>query len=59
LRRLAEEGDVIIRHIDIPMPPILYGIIAAAVFALLAVVAWSYRDVANRHDHKVRDGAGH
>lgn len=59
MRLLAEEGDVIIRHIDLPMAPIFYGLIAAAVFALLGVIAWSYRDVANRHDHKVRGGAGH
>lgn len=59
MRRLADEADVIIRHIDLPMPSIFFGAIAAAVFVLLGVITWSYRDVANRHDHKVGGAAGH
>lgn len=35
-------------HVD----GIVYGAIAMAVFILLGFVTWSYRDVANRHDHK-------
>jgi hypothetical protein len=34
------------------MEPILYGVIALAVMMGLAIVTWSYRDVANRHSHK-------
>ena len=50
---------MIVRHIELPMPAIFFGLIAVAAFALMAVITWSYRDVANRHDHKVRGGAGH
>jgi hypothetical protein len=36
------------------------GGVAIAIFILLAVVTWSYRDVANRHDHKADNNhAGH
>ena len=30
----------------LPMPPLAYGAIAAAVFVALGIVMWSYRDVA-------------
>ena len=33
----------------LPMPAILFGLIALAVFAVLGIVVWSFRDVANRH----------
>ena len=39
-------------------PSVVFPIIALSVFALLAAVAWSYRDVANRHAGKGAD-AGH
>jgi hypothetical protein len=29
-----------------------YALVAMGIFSLLAFVTWSYRDVANRHDHK-------
>ena len=32
---------------------------AFGVFLLLGIITWSYRDVANRHAHKVADNAGH
>lgn len=35
-------------HVD----GIVFGAIAISVFLLLGFVTWSYRDVANRHDHK-------
>lgn len=36
------------------------GGIAMSIFILLAIVTWSYRDVANRHDHKADNNhAGH
>ena len=36
-----------------------YGLAAIGIFILLAIVTWSYRDVANRHDHKSGDSEGH
>ena len=46
------------------MPPLVFAGITAAIFITLALVSWSFRDVANRHSDKVRDagdhhGAGH
>ena len=46
------------------MPPIAFAGVAAAIFVVLALVSWSFRDVANRHSDKVRSagdqhGAGH
>lgn len=34
------------------MPPVMFAVIAAAIFVALALVTWSYRDVANRHRNK-------
>ncbi|MEN9606582.1 MAG: hypothetical protein RL605_410 [Actinomycetota bacterium] len=42
-----------------PFPSVVFGIIAMGVFLLLGFVTWSYRDVANRHDHKADNGASH
>jgi hypothetical protein len=39
----------------LPFPSIIFGVIAMSIFVLLAYVTWSYRDVANRHEHKVSD----
>ena len=36
-----------------------YALVAIGIFSLLAFVTWSYRDVANRHDHKSKDSKGH
>jgi len=33
--------------------------IAFAVFLLLGITTWSYRDVANRHSHKTNAAADH
>lgn len=46
-------------HVQLPIDPFFYGVIAMAVFLVLAVVTWSYRDVANRHDHKNSGSHGH
>jgi hypothetical protein len=43
---------------SLPVPSVVFPIIALGVFALLAAVTWSYRDVANRHLGKGAD-AGH
>ena len=44
MSRILAEGA---EHITV-----VFGIIAISVFILLGVITWSYRDVANRHDHK-------
>ena len=36
----------------LPVPSVVFPLIAVGVFALLGLVAWSYRDVANRHAGK-------
>jgi len=43
----------------IPYPTVINGIIAMGIFILLGVVTWSYRDVANRHDHKASNDSHH
>lgn len=35
------------------------GLIAMGIFILLGFITWSFRDVANRHDHKSNDSKGH
>jgi len=50
----AVEGEHEIVN-ELPFPSIIFGVIAMSVFILLALVTWSYRDVANRHEHKVSD----
>lgn len=37
---------------ELPIPAIVFPLIAICVFTLLGFVAWSYRDVANRHAGK-------
>ncbi|WP_127793487.1 hypothetical protein [Agromyces sp. LHK192] len=37
---------------ELPMEPILYGVVAFVVLLALAFVTYSYRDVANRHRFK-------
>ena len=37
---------------ELPMEPFFYGLIAFIVFVALAIVTYSYRDVANRHRFK-------
>ena len=41
--------DAIVHHTELPMPAILYGVIAMASFIALALITWSYRDVSNRN----------
>lgn len=47
---LASEAAV--HHTELPMPSILFGVVAMGVFIALGGVTWSYRNVANRHSHK-------
>lgn len=37
---------------ELPLPPIVFGLIALAIFVSVAIVFWSFRDVANRHTEK-------
>jgi len=54
-------------HGNVAAETVIYGIIAAVVFAALGLVTLSYRNVANRHSAKAeayaekhgRDGHGH
>ncbi|QJU53293.1 hypothetical protein SCB71_08450 [Herbiconiux sp. KACC 21604] len=46
---VAEAVDV---PIELPFPPIVFGLVAAVIFVALAFVTWSYRGVANRHPQK-------
>lgn len=55
---LLAEGPFI-QHNELPMPAVMYGVIAIAVFMLLAFIVFSYRDVAHRHAHKSSDSQGH
>jgi heme/copper-type cytochrome/quinol oxidase subunit 2 len=45
----AEEAE---HHGNVALETVLYGIVAIIVFAALALVTLSYRNVANRHSHK-------
>jgi hypothetical protein len=56
-------------HGNVAMETLIFGVIAAGLFALLALVTFSYRNVANRHSAKAEawaekhgkdgHGAGH
>lgn len=56
-------------HGNVALETLIYGVIAAIVFLLLALVTFSYRNVANRHSAKAEawaakhgqdgHGAGH
>ena len=43
----------------LPFPTFVTGAIAFGIFILLGLVAWSYRDVANRHSHKSDSNNSH
>ena len=44
-------------HHPILMPPLAFAGVAFAVFLVLGVTTWSFRDVANRHSQKFDKGA--
>ncbi len=49
---IAPLASIVLAQIEeqqLPVPSVIFPIIAMSVFILLGVVAWSYRDVANRH----------
>ncbi len=53
--RILAEAEIVN---PLPFPAPIFGAIAMAVFLLLGFITWSYRDVANRHDHKDSDSKG-
>ncbi len=56
MSRILAEGAAV----TYPFPTFVFGLIAFSVFILLGLVTWSFRDVANRHDHRVtKDNKGH
>lgn len=55
---LLAEGPFI-EHSELPIPAVMYAVIAISGFLLLAFVVFSYRDVANRHAHKNSSSQGH
>lgn len=46
----AEEGHHVVNELPFPAP--VFGVIAFVLFTALAVVTFSFRDVANRHSAK-------
>ena len=47
-------------EVTYPFPTFVFGLIGFGVFVLLGFITWSFRDVANRHDHKTtQDNKGH
>jgi hypothetical protein len=58
LLALLAEGPFI-QHNELPIPAVMYAVIALAGFMLLAFIVFSYRDVANRHAHKNSTSQGH
>ncbi len=49
--RAAEE------HAPLLMPNWAFALTAFIIFAVLGLVAWSFRDVANRHAHRTGSSA--
>jgi hypothetical protein len=41
----------------LPVSSVVFPLVAVGVFALLAAVTWSYRDVAHRHQGKSGSGS--
>jgi hypothetical protein len=46
-------------HHPIFMPPLAFAGVALAVFLVLGVTTWSFRDVANRHSQKFGNSTSH
>ncbi|MFY0671320.1 MAG: hypothetical protein JXR02_04445 [Aquiluna sp.] len=51
--------EAIVHHNELPIPAVLYGVIALAGFLALGAVTWSYRDVSNRNMRRSNQQAGH
>lgn len=60
LARILEAATETEEHLaPLIMPPLAFAAIAAAIFLVLAIVTWSYRDVANRHSDKTGGDTSH
>jgi putative effector of murein hydrolase LrgA (UPF0299 family) len=55
---LLAEG-AIVHHTELPMPAILFGVVALGLLLGLAAITWSYRDVSNRNPRRSQNQAGH
>lgn len=44
---------------ELVLPVWAFPVIAAGVFALLAIVTWSFRDVSHRHHDRVAEADAH
>lgn len=53
---LTETGQTLV---ELPFPPIIFGMIAVAIFAACGLVMFTYRDVSRRHSHKTDAQATH
>lgn len=42
---------------QLPLPPVVFGVIAMTVFVAVTLVFYSFRDVANRHSQKAEQFA--
>lgn len=51
--------EAIVHHNELPMPAVLFGVIALAGFIALGAVTWSYRDISNRNLRRSNHQAGH
>ncbi len=52
-------SEAVVHHQELPIPAVMYGVIAMVVMLALAGITWSYRNVANRHDHKTSSQQAH
>lgn len=46
----ASEGAEVVN--ELPFPPYVFGIAVMVLFIVLALITYSFRDVANRHQEK-------
>ena len=51
--------EAIVHHNELPIPAVLYGVIALVGFFALGAITWSYRDVSNRNMRRSNQQAGH
>ena len=50
---IAAASEEAVHHLtELPIPAIMYGVIAFVLFTALAFVTFTFRDVANRHAEK-------
>lgn len=52
-------SEAIVHHSELPMPAVLYGVVALVGLTALAAVTWSYRDVSNRNPKRAEQQASH